>query len=233
MTKVDAVVLICASAEWRPVLAHFPEAQLRSSPFAEWFQTNLPSGECAAPVVFLHTGWGKIASAASTQYAIDRWYPDLIINLGTCGGFEGEVDVGTILLIERTLVYDIVEQMSDPAAAIARYTTDLDLTWFNEPPPVPVRRSLLISADRDLVAEEVPVLAAQYGAIAGDWESAAIAFIASRNSTRCLILRGVSDLVGTHGGEAYADPSLWTDRAGTAMRQLLRSLPAWLDMARR
>ena len=36
-----------------------------------------------------------------------------------------------------------------------------------------------------------------------DWESGAIAWVAARNQTRCLILRGVTDLVGEAGDEAY------------------------------
>lgn len=54
----------------------------------------------------------------------------MIVNLGTCGGFRGEIERGEILLVERTIVYDIVEQMTDPEAAIAQYTTDLDLSWL-------------------------------------------------------------------------------------------------------
>ena len=39
--------------------------------------------------------------------------PGCSFNLGTCGGFEGEIERGTLLLVERTLVYDIFEQMGD------------------------------------------------------------------------------------------------------------------------
>jgi nucleoside phosphorylase len=42
-----------------------------------------------ADLAFLHGGWGKVAAAGSTQYAIDRWAPARLINLGTCGGFKG------------------------------------------------------------------------------------------------------------------------------------------------
>ncbi|MBI4639200.1 MAG: hypothetical protein HY731_00795 [Candidatus Tectomicrobia bacterium] len=35
------------------------------------------------------------------------------MNLGTCSGFEGRIEKGTIILVERTIVYDIIEQMLD------------------------------------------------------------------------------------------------------------------------
>ena len=97
--------------------------------------------------------------------------------------------------------------------------------------PIPVRRSLLVSADRDLIAEEVPRLKREFGAIAGDWESGAITYVAAQNGTRCLILRGVSDLVGREGGEAYGDRDLWVERAGIIMEKLVNVLPAWIAKA--
>lgn len=225
------VVLISAGAEWRAVRKRFSAEAVQPSPYHEWFQTQL-TGD-TSPVVFLHGGWGKIAAAGSTQYAIDRWEPDVLFNFGTCGGFAGEVEVGTILLVERTIVYDIVDAMVNPAAdtAIARYTTTLDLAWLKDPLPLPVRRSLMLSADRDLVAGEISALKANYGAIAGDWESGAIAYVAALNRVPCLILRGVSDLVGPEGGEAYGHYDLFIQRAEEIMNSLLDALPAWIAKA--
>jgi len=159
-------------------------------------------GNSRASIVFFHGGWGKISAAASAQYVINRWAPELLINLGTCGGFLGEIEKGAIMLVERTVIYDIVEQMGDPDEAIEFYSTDIDLSWLGEP-PIEVQKGLLISGDKDLIVEELPSLREKYDARAGDWESGAIAWVVARNGTRFLILRGVTDLVGSGGGEAY------------------------------
>lgn len=182
-------------------------------------------------MIFFQGGWGKISAAASAQWAIDRWQPDLLVNLGTCGGLAGRVDRGEVLLVDRTLVYDIIEQMGDPQAAIDHYTVDLDLFWLREPYPQPVRRGLLVSADRDIYLPDIPMLVERYGATAADWESGAIAWVASRNRTRCLILRGVTDLVSPQGGEAYNALDVFHTGARHVMESLLDSLPAWLDCA--
>jgi adenosylhomocysteine nucleosidase len=232
MSEARIVVLISAGAEWRAVCALLPQIEPQPSPLGEWFVTNLDLGERRERVIFFHGGWGKIAASASAQYVIDRWSPALLVNLGTCGGFEGEIERGAIVLAERTIVYDIVEQMTDPQAAIAHYATELDLSWLHEPYPQPVRRTLLVSADRDLIAEDIPQLKTQYGAVAGDWESGAIAWVAAQNNTRCLILRGVTDLVGASGGEAYdGNKHLFDENAKTVMTQLVKTLPAWLAKA--
>lgn len=225
------VVLISAEAEWAAVREYYPHQPFEQSPFGEYFQRQVQGSGKTIPVVFLQGGWGKIAAAASTQYAILRWQPPLLINLGTCGGFRGLAQPGEILLIERTLVYDIDEQMGDSQEHISHYSVELDLSWLGEKLPLPARRTLLVSADRDLSPVEIPDLHRRYGAIAGDWESGAIAWVAQRNRLRCLILRGVSDLVDADRGEAYGNLEMFQRAARQVMRRLLESLPAWLDAA--
>ena len=222
-----AVILVSAEAEWQAVRDMFPGKAMESSPYGEWFLCQ----EEDVDLIFFHGGWGKISAAGSTQFAIDRWYPDILINFGTCGGFAGKVDQNTIVLADRTIVYDIYEQMGDLESHIAWYTTDLDLSWLGEPLPLPVKKSLLVSGDRDLHPQEISTLAQQYNAVAGDWESGAIAYVAARNKIRCLILRGVSDLVGEDGSDAYGDLGFFAEAARLIMASLVNSLPGWLQCA--
>jgi len=69
----------------------------------------------------------------------------------------------------------------------------------------------------------------RYAAIAGDWESGAIAWVAARNRLRTLILRGVTDLVGSQGSAAYGNLDYFENTAYGIMEQLVRCLPDWLD----
>lgn len=230
--ETPVVVIISANIEWQVVRRFFPEATVHESPLGQWFERPLSVSGRVEPVVFFHGGWGKIAAAASAQYVINRWSPRLVLNVGTCGGFAGEIEKGAIVLADRTVVYDIIEQMTDPEAAIEHFSTKIDLSWLAEPYPQPVRRILLISGDRDLVAEDIPHLKTRFAAAAGDWESGAIAWVAAKNGVRCLILRGVTDLVGTAGGEAYAG-NLHVFVKGTehVLGQILPCLPAWIERA--
>jgi len=228
-TGIRVAVVVSAGQEWDVVRERFGHNGLSLSPSGEWCVVEIDVAGRAEPVLFFHEGWGKIAAAAGTQYVIDRWQPELIVNLGTCGGFEGAIAREAVVLVDRTLVYDIIEQMGDPEVALRHYTTDLDLSWLAEPYPMPVQRDLLLSGDRDLVVEEVPMLRARFGAAAGDWESGAIAYVAARSGVRCLILRGVTDLVGADGGEAYdGSVAFYRAQARKVMTRLLDVLPDWL-----
>jgi adenosylhomocysteine nucleosidase len=227
LTDPVVVVLVTAGGEWIAVLDILKPEQLQKSPYGEWFRQPISD----QAVIFMQGGWGKISAAASTQYAIDCWRPELLINLGTCGGISGAIEKGAIVLADRTLVYDIIEQMSDAAAAIDFYSTRLDLSWLKEPYPQPVHCTRLVSADRDILAEDIALLRDQYQAVAGDWESGAIAWVAQRNRVRCLILRGVSDLVDCNGGEAYGEIDVFQVGARRVMQDLLNALPGWLRCA--
>jgi adenosylhomocysteine nucleosidase len=229
-----AVVVVSADAEWQEVRSLFPTTEVQATPLGEWFAVRLLAGSDIGPVLFFHGGWGKIAAAASAQYVIGRWRPDLLVNLGTCGGFAGLISAGEIVLADRTVVYDILEQMGDPDEAVAHYATVLDLDWLGNVYPHPVRRTVLVSGDRDLIREEVQDLAAQFGAVAGDWESGAIAWVAARYGIRCLILRGVTDLVSNIQADAYeGNLSIWLEATKGVMRSLVDQLPAWIARAAR
>jgi adenosylhomocysteine nucleosidase len=216
------VVIISANTEWSSIRKILKPANVSVSPYGEYIVVNV-SGE---PVLLFHGGWGKISAAASTEYAIATWQPQVLINLGTCGGIAGRVNTGDKLLVTRTLAHDIQEAIADPDEAILEYTTDIDTAWLGEDFPVAVRRSLLVSGDRDLVPSGVPDLVDRFGAIAADWESAAIAYVARRRGTRLLILRAVSDLVdGARGeGEAIGNLPLYQERCDAVMQSLLDDL---------
>ena len=191
---MKTVVVISAIAEWVAVKPLFPESKIQQFPFGECFTAVMDDRH----ITFFHSGWGKIASAGTMQYVIDKYSPDLIVNLGTCGGFEGVVKQGDVILVEKTMVYDILELMGDLDIA-NYYASFLDLSWLPEPYPHPARRALIASADSDLPPRKIPLLKSK-GAVAADWESAALAWVAQKNNARLLILRAVSDLVNEKEG---------------------------------
>jgi adenosylhomocysteine nucleosidase len=245
---MNIVVLISADAEWLAVKQILAPSKINLFPLGEYFDLKSITRHSSLftrhsslvtrrppPVTFFHGGWGKISAAATAQYVIDHFRPNLLINLGTCGGFEGCVARGTVILVEKTIVYDILEQMTDPDEAIAHYATEIDLSWLRfsnqlsvVSDQLAVIRGLLVSADRDILASDIPLLVEKYGAVAADWESGAIAWVAKKNGVRCLILRGVTDLVGAGGGEVYGDIELFHERTRQVMKGLIEQLPRWL-----
>lgn len=227
--NITCAIIISATCEWQVVKQFFVTTATQQYPYGEWFSTHIDT----QPALFVQGGWGKVSAAASTQYVIDHWKPQVMINLGTCGGLSGSISQGEIILASETLIYDIDEKMGDPQEAIDAYTTSFDLSWL----PAHLLRTIHItrpvSADRDIAPQEVNLLREKFGAIAADWESGAIAWVAHRNHLPCLILRGVSDLVNELNGEAYGKPEVFQKGTKQVMENLLRRLPKWMAVIRK
>lgn len=220
----SVVVIFSADAEWNAARKFYPNARFVPFPYGEYFLEPV-GGQQAA---FTRGGWGKISAAASTQYAIDRFQLKLLINLGTCGGFAGSIHCGQIILVKETVVYDLWERMFDPNEAIRYYSTKLDLSWFVGSYPQPVILGRLVSADRDIDPVDIPMLKKKYHAIAADWESGSIAWVAKRNKIPCLILRTVSDLTDDSGGSFDKRGGDFNEKAEGVITNLLKALPGWL-----
>ena len=218
------VILISADGEWQALLRNTLPSTLHPTPYGDYFVQVIAD----FPVVFMRAGWGKVSTAGASQFAIGAFHPQLLINLGTCGGLEGLAEIGEILCVSETAFYDIFEGMADYAQAIEFYDSKADLSWLPEELPEHTRRARLVSADQDIQPRAYERLTQEFGAVAADWESAAFAWVAKRNGIPWLILRGVSDLVSPTKAETDGNLSLWQARTDQIMEDLLNQLPWYL-----
>ncbi len=92
----STLIIISAGSEWRAVKRYYQPAAVETSPFGEYFEKEIANIQ----LIFFQGGWGKISAAASAQFAISQFQPCSVINLGTCGGFEGQVERGEIILYD-------------------------------------------------------------------------------------------------------------------------------------
>ena len=224
LPRARFVVLISADGEWQAVLHHTLPSIQHPTPYGNWFSQNIDHFS----VIIMHAGWGKVSTAGACQFAIDAFQPQLMVNLGTCGGLEGLAELGETLCVSETAFYDIYESMADYAPAIECYSSKADLSWLPEELTEHTRRARLVSADQDIQPRAYERLTQEFGAVAADWESAAFAWVATRNGIPWLILRGVSDLVSPTEAETEGNLSLWQARTDQIMEDLLNQLPWYL-----
>jgi adenosylhomocysteine nucleosidase len=221
MTTTPILVLVSANEEWAAVRSILTGVPLERSPYGEYFTADIAGNA----IGFFHGGWGKVSAAGSTQYTIDHFRPDHLLNIGTCGGIEGRINRLDIVAVERAVIYDIHEAMGNSRKAVAYYTTEL-----NVPKQLPssIVRTTIYSADRDLTPGYLRQLEQRYRPRVVDWESGAIAWIAKQNNTPLLIVRGVTDLISLESAEAVGNLQLFRDNARRVMTGLIRDLPLYL-----
>ena len=219
--KMHFAVLVSANTEWRAVKPLFATAAIHTSPYGEYFFADVDREQ----VLFFQGGWGKVAAAGSTQYVIDHFHPARLINVGTCGGVEGRIQRFDVVVLEKAVIYDIAEAIGDSNEAVAEYSTSLPLPAVL---PDHVVKATMYSADRDLTAAGLRELDPRYQPVVADWESGAVAWVANKNATPVLILRGVSDLVNPDKAEAQGNPQLFQKNTDRVMQNLVADLPVWL-----
>lgn len=74
--QVYAVVLVCTAEQWIAVQTQFPNSRPGSFRGREFLSRNWGTRR----VVFVRVGEGVIAAAATAQFGIDRWDPDVLMS---------------------------------------------------------------------------------------------------------------------------------------------------------
>ena len=216
------VILVCSDFEWDYVINHFKNKKLERSPYGNWFIHHHFLKKNNRKVIWFKSGWGKIGSAGATQYVIDTFAPDLIINIGSCGGFSGYIEKNEVVLVNKTIVYDMIDLIGTSGKSIEFYKTSIDYEWLKDKTILKLPKAVIVTADQDLDPERLSELHDKYNAVVGDWESGAIAFVAAKNGNKLLILRGVSDVVGIEGNKAYReDERIFLEGVNNVMQKLM------------
>lgn len=226
------VILVAATVEWNVLCTYLKVEQVSEHPFGEFFHSTLTINDKSVDVCYARIGWGKISAAAGTQYVIDRWNPKLLINIGTCGGIGGRVNTGDVILATQTYIYDMHVEIGDPVGEHDFYAIEQDISGLAEDNlPLGIRKGAILTGDSDLKVSDIARLTSRYAtALAADWESGAVAFVASRNKIRCLILRYVSDVIHDTYGEAYGENQhLFEEQTALGVPILAASLPEWIE----
>lgn len=162
-------------------------------------------------VIIAQSGVGKVNAALNTQYIIDKFNPEYIINTGVAGGLGKNLSVGDIVIGKELVQYDF-----DTSAL--GYAKGYMCTGVNKDKPTKYfSDDYLIKTFKEAVAESHSETRIHEGLIAtGDtfvsdgnkkieirdtfnataveMEGCAIAQVSNANNIPCLIIRALSDL---------------------------------------
>lgn len=205
------VFVIAMESEADAVLRHLSDV-LRFEECGRIVYQGLLNGEQTAVVI---CGIGKVNAAAGTQYAIDHFSPERIVNLGVAGGLDASMSVGQVYSISKCFQCDFDLSLINhtPKGTVNEYDSpffELEAYIQNScpiselspnscsalaqlPPNLP---TAIVSTgdsfvngdpDRDFVYGEM-------GAWLRDMELAAIAHVCKRAGVRCCALKSVSDV---------------------------------------
>lgn len=162
-------------------------------------------------VILAKSGVGKVCAAITTQYIIDNYSPDFIINTGVAGGIANGLSVGDIVIGTKFIQHDFnatalgyvkgymctggdnqkpteffadKKLISEFENAVSKIHTDTKL-----------HKGIIVTGDCFVGdVEQKKELKLMFNASAAEMEAAAIAQTANYNEIPCLIVRAISDL---------------------------------------
>lgn len=162
-------------------------------------------------VYILQTGLGEILASAGTEYLIDNYKVDMVINFGVVGGLTSNMKKFNVCIVDKVVYYDydasgfmplIKAQVADHNSIYLRPDEKLINKALEINPSLFV--ATCCSADKFVnTIDDKENLHRLYDGDVCDMESAAITLICELHNTPLLILKAVSDGLNEGGKEFW------------------------------
>jgi len=159
-------------------------------------------------IALVKCGIGKVASAIATSILIDHFQPGLVINTGSAGGFDKNLNIGDIVVADHLIHHDVdvchfgyelgqVPNMPTSYETDKQYS-ELAIKAAETLQCIKVKQGLICSGDsfigREDQAESVKNKFPKMKAV--EMEAASIAQVCHMMSTPCVVIRSLSDIAG-------------------------------------
>lgn len=168
-------------------------------------------------IILSQSGVGKVNAAINTQYIIDTFHPDTIINTGVAGGLGKGLRIGDIVIAEYLVQHDFdvtflgyaKGHMCDGGdkTKATKYYCDKNLaevfekTINEKMTEIKYHKGVIASGDIFISDKnQKEKINKKFDAIAVEMEGCAVAQTATRNGVPFIVIRAISDLAdGTKG----------------------------------
>lgn len=168
----------------------------------EVFNLTIYSGSLfGESVCVLICGVGKVNAARGTQYAIDTIGADTLINIGTSGGLNDELEIGKIYAVDKVMQFDVdLVQINRTAIGVLN---EFDTAFFKLNSSSHFSTVVCATADRFNDNKSDFELITNLGCTVRDMELGAIAQVCKHANIKCYAFKVISDLHGSSTTEQY------------------------------
>ncbi|OCA91193.1 5'-methylthioadenosine/S-adenosylhomocysteine nucleosidase [Bacillus sp. FJAT-27225] len=194
-----------------------------------------------AEVVLLRSGIGKVNAAMSTTILLEKFKPDSVINTGSAGGLNPELNVGDAVISTEIRHHDVdvtafgYEYGQVPQLPAA-FTADDRLVAVaeaaaSEIEDIQIVKGLITTGDSFMDnAERVEAVRKNFpGVQAVEMEAAAIAQVAHQFKVPFVIIRSLSDIAGKDSSVSFDQ---FLDKAGQNSATLVMKMVSALKDGR-
>jgi adenosylhomocysteine nucleosidase len=159
-------------------------------------------------VIITKSGIGKVAAAVATTLLLERFQPDTIINTGSAGGYDTNLNVGDIVISTEVRFHDVdltafgyeIGQMAQlpPAFEADKQLIDVAQDAAQTIKDLNIIQGLICTGDIFMADPEKAEIARQNfpTMVACEMEAAAIAQVCYQFNVPFVIIRSLSDIAG-------------------------------------
>lgn len=168
-------------------------------------------------LVLVTSGVGKSNAVTYTQILIDYFKPDCLFNLGIAGGLKIGLKPLDIIVGSYYSHHDVnVSQMNELFPYTSKFETNpLLVDFVSKHIPNSVKGGIVSGEQFIDSNERRQVIIEEFGAVAVDMESSAIAHCCYINQLPFMAIRGVSDLADDSAKDTYDfNEKLVSDKVG-------------------
>jgi adenosylhomocysteine nucleosidase len=159
-------------------------------------------------IYLVQSGIGKVASALAASLLIHQFAPDLVINTGSAGGFDSDLNIGDIVIADALMYHDVDVthfgyELGQAPAMPKQYVADshasaLALAAANSLEGIQAKIGLICSGDSFIGSDEAAakIRNAFTTMKAVEMEGASIAQACHMMGVPCVVIRSLSDIAG-------------------------------------
>ena len=146
-------------------------------------------------ITLIISGIGKVNSALSTQFLIDNYNIDYVLNYGTCGGLDSNFNVGDIYIVKQAVQFDF--DLTEIDKCELGYMEEYDCVFFDcKNDYLKQANATGVLATADQFSEDVNKIKTlkNMGCNLKDMEGGAIFQVCKANNKKLLMIKAVSDV---------------------------------------
>ena len=168
-------------------------------------------------VVLLKSGIGKVNAAMSTTLLLQQFKPDVVINTGSAGGFDADLEVGAIVISDEVRHHDVDVtvfgyEMGQVPQLPAAFLSSADLmdhaiAAVEELGEHAYAVGLIATGDSFMDdAERVEKVRGHFPTMkAAEMEAAAVAQVCHQFDTPFVVIRALSDIAGKQSNISFEE----------------------------
>lgn len=192
-------------------------------------------------IILSKSGIGKVNAALNTQYIIDSFKPNIIINVGVAGGIDSCLDVGDIVIGTYLVQHDfdvsplgyakgymcIGKEKDKPTKyycdknLVEKFQNLLEKSISKNK----IHQGIIASGDQFISNKKIKEEINNYfGALAVEMEGCAIAQVATRNKIPFIVIRAISDLADGTLSKSHNEFEKYSNVSSQALKLFLNKM---------